>query len=201
MQPMIRLSEIANISLGLPNSGWGMEEDYRGYAVRLVESGGLGDTCWLGLDNLKEVVVPSYEGVDRYLLRPYDVLVTARASTVQAALVPPAVSRTVASVTLLVVRAHDTGSGMEHFIWYFLTSRWGQAQLKRRVTVGATLTTLSAAGLGEVELPVPSRDVLQRIASLVEASENAYTLTLEAARLRREALRDSIIGTLESTSR
>ena len=201
MQPMTRLSEIANISLGLPNSGWKMESDYEGYPVQLVDSGSLGHTCWLELDDSRTVVVPSYEGVERYLLRPYDILVTARASAVQAALVPPAVSRTVASVTLLMVRAHDTGSGMGHFIWYFLTSRSGQAQLKRQVTVGATLTTLSAAGLGEVELPVPSREVLQRIASLVEASENAYTLTLEAARLRREALRDSIIGTLESTSR
>lgn len=178
-----------------------MEGDYRGYAVRLVESGSLGDTCWLNLDDSKEVVVPSYEGTDRYLLRPYDVLVTARASTVQAALIPPAVSRTVANVTLLMVRAQDTGSGMGHFIWYFLTSRWGQAQLKRRVTVGATLTTLSATSLGEVELPNPSREVLQRIASLVEASDSAYTLTLEAARLRRDTLRDSIIGTVESTSR
>ena len=86
---------------------------------------------------------------------------------------------------------------MGHYIWYYLTSSWGQAQLKRRVTVSSTLTTLSASNLGEVELPIPSQRDLDQIVSLVEASEAAYTWAIEAARLRRDAVRDSIIGTLD----
>ena len=163
----------------------------------LVESGDLRVASWIDLDELKEVQIHHGAAFERHLLRPYDVLVTARAGYVQASLVPPGVSRTVANVTLLVARPQDRGSGMGHYIWYFLTSSWGQAQLKRRVTVSSTLTTLSASNLGEVELPIPSQRDLDQIVSLVEASEAAYTWAIEAARLRRDAVRDSIIGTLD----
>ena len=127
------------------------------------------------------------------LLRPYDVLVTARAGSVQVALVPPDVSRTVAGITMLVVRPKAPESGMGHWLWYFLTSAHGRAQLAKRITVSATLKSLSARNLGEVEVPVPSARDLDTVARLVEASESAYTSAVEAARLRRDALRDSLI--------
>ena len=167
--------------------------------LHVVESGDRQDTCWVSSEGLKEIEVHYSAPIERHLLRPFDVLVTARAGSVQAALVPPGVSRTVASVTLLVVRPHDRESGMGHYLWYFLTSSWGQAQLQRRVTVSSTMTTLSASNLGGVELPVPPQRDLDRIAALVEASEAAYARTIEAARLRRDAVRDSIIGAVDPT--
>ena len=110
------------------------------------------------------------------------------------ALVPPDVHRTVAGITLLVVRPKRPESGMGHWLWYFLSSSHGKAQLARRMNVTSTITSLSAKNLGEVQIPVPSDRDLDAIAQLVEASEAAYTSTVEAARLRRETLRDSIIN-------
>ena len=78
---------------------------------------------------------------ERHLLRPYDVLVTARGDCVQAALVPRDVERMVASVTLLVVRTHRPEFGMGHYLWYFLTSAQGQAQLQRQLTVSPSVTS------------------------------------------------------------
>ena len=125
-------------------------------------------------------------------------LVTARGDCVQAALVPRAVERMVASVTLLVVRTHQPEFGMGHYLWYFLTSSQGQAQLQRRLTVSPSVTSLSASNLSEVKLSVPSAQKLNQIARLVEASENAYAATLKAARIGRAAIRDSIIGEVQS---
>ena len=196
---MYRINDIANVTQGLSTFGRGAGVRPGELTLQMVESGDLGDSCWVTLGELREIEVANYNRIERHLLRPYDVLVTARAGYVQAALVPPGVSRTVASVTLLVVRPHERGSGMGAYIWYFLTSTWGQAQLKRRLTVSSTLTSLSARNLGEVELSVPSPRELDRIAWLVEASEEAYALTLEAARLRRDALRDSIISGIGAT--
>ena len=133
---------------------------------------------------------------ERHLLRPLDVLVTARSGSVQVALVPPAVSRTVAGVTLLVVRAKRPESGMGHWLWYCLTSSLGRTQFAKRMTVSATLKSLSAKNLGEVRVPVPSPRDLDAVARLVEASEEAYESAIEAARLRREALRDAVIHEL-----
>ena len=133
---------------------------------------------------------------ERHLLRPFDVLVTARAGSVQAALVPPQVSRTVAGVTLLVVRAREPSTGMGHWLWYFLTSSFGRAEMTKRLVVSATIKALSAGSLGEIEIPVPPSGALERVAHLVEASEEVYASELQAAILRRETLRDGIVRSL-----
>ena len=151
-------------------------------------------------DGLREIGLVRRVRTERHLLRPYDVLVTARAGSVQVVLVPPDVSRTVAGITMLVVRPKAPESGMGHWLWYYLTSAHGRAQLAKRITVSATLKSLSARNLGEVEVPVPSTRDLDTVARLVEASEAAYTSAVEAARLRRDALRDSLIKEIERKS-
>ena len=161
--------------------------------LRIVESGDVRDDGWLELDGLREVGVVQSARTERHLLRPFDVLVTARAGFAQAALVSPDVSRTVAGVTLLVARPKLPESGMGHWLWYFLTSAHGRAQLAKRMTVSATTTLLSAKNLGEVEVPLPSPRELDLVARLVEASEAAYASAVQTARMRREALRDAIV--------
>ncbi len=85
---------------------------------------------------------------------------------------------------------------MGHWLWYFLTSTFGRVQLAKRLTVSATVKSLSASSLGEIEAPLPSPDDLERVASLVEASEEAFTSAVQAAVLRRETLRDGTVRSL-----
>ena len=108
---MQRIVELANVSQGLARSGRAAGARAGDWNVRIAESGDVRDG-WLKLDRLKEIGVLHNTRTERHLLRPFDVLVTARAGSVQSALVPPAVSRTVASVTLLVVRPKEPESGM-----------------------------------------------------------------------------------------
>ena len=190
---MIHIAELADVYQGLARAGRGAGARPGDWMLRIVESGDVRDDGWLDLSGLREVGVLQGVRTERHLLRPFDVLVTARAGSVQVALVPPDVSRTVAGVTLLVARAKQPESGMGHWLWYFLSSAHGRAQLAKRLTVSATVTSLSAGSLGEVEVPVPSPRKLDMVARLVEASEAAYVSTVEAARLRREALRDAVI--------
>ena len=65
------------------------------------------------------------------------------------------------------------------------------------MTVTATLMSLSAKSLGEIEVPVPSARELDAVARLVEASEEVYAESVEAARLRRETLRDLLLYAVE----
>ena len=160
---MQRIVELANVSQGLARSGRAAGARAGDWNVRIAESGDVRDG-WLKLDRLKEINVHHNTRTERHLLRPFDVLVTARAGWVQSALVPPAVSRTMASVTLLVVRPKEPESGMGHYLWYFLTSGYGRAQIGKRMTTSATLTSLSAKDLAEVEIPVPARRELDLIA-------------------------------------
>ena len=190
------INEIAYVFQGLARSGRGAGIRHGEWAVRLVESGDIHEDGWLNIRNLRGIDLVRSRRTERHLLRPFDILITARAGSVQLALVPPQVSLTVAGVTLLVIQAKEPESGMGHYLWYFLTSAFGRSQLVKRLTVNATITSLSASAVGEVEVPMPSPRELDQVARLVEASEEAYASAVQAARLRRETVRDSVIQQL-----
>ena len=195
-ESVLRIADLADVYQGMVRAGRGAGAQHGDWVLRLVESGDLGDDGWLDLKELREVGVVQSTRTERHLLRPLDLLVTARAGSSQLALVPPGVSKTVAGATLLVVRTKRPESGMAHWLWYFLTSARGRAQAIKRMTVSASLTSLTAAGLSGVEVPVPAEGDLHSIARLVEASEAAYTSAVEAARLRRETLRDVLVESI-----
>ena len=190
---MSLLLGLAEIYQGLARAGRGAGVRHGEWMLRLVESGDVNEDGWLKLEGLREVGVVRGVRTERHLLRPYDVLVTARSGSIHSVLVPPEVYRTVAGVTLQVVRPKQPELGMGHWLWYFLTSTYGCAQIEKRLTVSSTVTSLSASSLGEIEVPVPSPRELNLVARLVEASESAYNSAVEAARIRREAIRDSVI--------
>ena len=153
---MERIGDITHVYQGLARAGRGAGARRGEWMLRIVESSDLHDDGWLDLGGLREVGVVQGVRTERHLLRPFDVLVTARSGSVQVALVPPDVSRTVAGITLLVIRAKKPETGMGHWLWYFLASAHGRAQLSNRMTVSATLKSLSAKSLSEIETPVPS---------------------------------------------
>ena len=190
------MKDIAQISQGLARVGHGAGTRQGEWFLRVAESGNISENVWLPLEELREVSVAWNHRSERHLLRPFDVLVTARAGSVQAALVPPQVSRTVAGVTLLVVRAKEPTFGMGHWFWYFLTSTFGQVEMTKRLVASATMKTLSARSLGEIEIPLPTPGALEWIAMLVEASEEAFASALRAATLRREIIRDGLVQSL-----
>ena len=168
------------------------------WTLQLVESGDIQDDGWLCLEGLREIDLVRSSRTERYVLQPFDLLVTARSGSVQLAIVPSQVPGIVAGVTLLVVRAGAPESGMGHYLWYYLTSSDGRRQLVKRLTVNATITSLSAGAIADVEIPLPSSRQLTQIANLVEASEEAYTAAINVAKLRREMVRDSVISEIVS---
>ncbi len=160
--------------------------------LRVAEAGDIEDGR-LEVDGLREIGFVQNPHTERHLLRPFDVLVTARSGRIQAALVPTHVSRTVAGITLLVIRPRRPESGMGHWLWYYLTSAQGQAELAKRITVNATSFSLSATSLSEVGVPVPAPRRLDLMARLVETTEAVYSSEMRVAQMRREVLRDAIV--------
>lgn len=188
---MKRIFTLAHITQGLAMSGRGAGTRGGDWQLRMANSRDI-EGGWLATEGLREVRVEHNPRTERHLLRPYDILVAARGGEGRAALVPAGVSRTVAGVTLLVVRPHDPGSGMGHYLWYFLTSAYGEAQIKRAAR-GTSVPLLTAGSMAEIKVPMPSARELDLFARLVEASEQAYASAIHTARLRRETLRDALI--------
>ncbi|MCY3912590.1 MAG: hypothetical protein OXG43_05000 [Chloroflexi bacterium] len=190
---MNAIADVAEVFQGLARSGRGAGARPGQWTLRIVESTDVRGDGWLEVASLREIGIVQNSRTERHLLRPFDVLVTARAASVQVAIVPPNVSRTVAGVTLLVVRPRSPESGMGHWLWYFLASTHGRSLLAKRMTVNASLSSISARNLAEVQIPVPSGPELDRMARLVEASEAARAAARQAAALRHETLRDSLV--------
>lgn len=195
----MNLSAVTDISQGIVTAGRGAGARPGDWRLSVVESADIVDGR-VDLEGGREIDVERTERAERHLLRPFDILVTARAQNVRAALVPPEVSRTVAGSTLLVVRTPDPGSGLAHFIWYYLTSTRGRAELAARLTA-TSLPTLSVKALGNVPLMVPPPADLRRLVELIEASQETYDAAIEAARIRHEVLRDSIIAEVAAQER
>lgn len=186
------LSHVVTVTQGLVTSGRGAGVRPGEWELTVIESNDIGD------DRLqpssRTVSVEHSPRTERHLLRPYDVLVTARSQAVKVALVPPWITRSVASSTLLVIRPVEREAGLGHYIWYYLTSVQGRSAIESQLVSSQTLASLSAKNLGAVEVPIPSRARLNTIAQLVDESERAYEAAVRAARLRRESVRDAIIA-------
>ena len=75
------------------------------------------------------------------------------------------------------------------------TMETGHSAALARMT-GAGVPALTAASLGEVELPLPGPAELRHLTMLIETTEQAYGAAMEAAHLRRTLYRDAIVARL-----
>lgn len=196
----VAIGEFALVTQGLNTSGPGAGARPGDWEMAVVDSADIQDDR-LNLGDLRTVSIQRNVKTEKHLLRPQDVLITARSTTIKSALVPPALTRTVAGATLLVVRPREPELGLGHYLWYFLTSSHGRAQVASRLKAGATIASLSAKSLEEITVPLPHPRRLNRLADLIEESERAYASALDAAQQRRVVIRDSIIGSLRPPMR
>ncbi len=165
------------------------------WRLSIVESADIEDDRLVARSGeLRTVDVVQNAWTERQLLRPFDILVTARSRKVKAALVPADTARTVASATLLVVRVADPLSGLAHYLWYFLTSTRGRALVEAQITQGVTIPTLSGGALADVPVPLPDAATLRGFPRFVEATISAHDAAVSAARIRRDIIRDAVIG-------
>lgn len=195
MNAQYLLRELVSVTQGLSTSGPGAGAKPGDWVVQMVDSADIQDDRLL-LEGLRDVAIQRNVRTEKHLLRPYDVLVTARSTTIKCALVPPAVSRTVAGATLLVIRPFEPETGIGHYVWYFFTSAYGRAQIAGRLNTSSTIASLSARSLEEIMVPLADARHLHRLTSLIEESERAYAAGLEAVQQRRTVVRDHIINSL-----
>ena len=189
---MQSLANISDIRQGLSVAGRSAGARPGDWAIRVVESADIVNDS-LALKGLREIKVKRDGRSKGYLLEPFDILVTARSQAVKVALTPASVSRTVAAATLLVVRTPDPGTGLAHFLWYYLSSTRGRSEVASKLT-STSVPTLSARALGELPVTVPPSSEMHRMANLIEAIETSREASVEAVRVRHDVLRDVIIA-------
>src|SRR3990172_1222264 len=189
-----RLSEVATVRQGLSRSGRSAGARPGEWEVELISGNNIREDRLAGPFEL--IRIPHNSLTERHLLEPYDVLVTGKSTSAKAAYVSPFIGSAVANSTLLVVRPSDKDIGL--FVWWYLTSPEGRAQVEARMVASATLSSLPPSALPNLEVPLPNGSRLRKFAELIEASERAYSAAREAAELRRSAVRAAFIGKLRT---
>jgi hypothetical protein len=189
MAQLFPLSQVATVAQGLVTSGQGAGARSGDWVVQEVSLRNVEDDR-IDLTSLSTIAIEFNRRTEKHLLKPYDVLVTARSTVVKAALVPPSLTPAVANSTLSVVRATEPEMGV--FLWWFFTSRYGRAQLQARM-VGSAVMLLRAGALLDIEVPIPAMREVRNIADLIETSELAYEAAIRAAEIRHETIRDYLM--------
>ncbi|MEZ4554193.1 MAG: hypothetical protein R3B59_09835 [Dehalococcoidia bacterium] len=193
----MRIGEVATVTPGMATTKRAAGARAGQWRLDVVESGDIEDDR-LHLGGLRRIEVWRTAWAEKHPLRPFDLLITARSRVVKVALVPPGTTGTVAASTLLVVRPSEPGSGIGQYLWYYLTSTRGRGALEAGVRIGASIPSLSASAVAELEIPLPPPAELRSLARMIEASEETYQASVRAVELRRETLRDAVIDRLAS---
>ena len=187
----MNLGSVAKIRQGMGLSGSGVGAKSGDWCLSLIESSDIVDDQ-VSLSDLRGVAVQRNTRTATHLLQPYDILVTARAQNVSVALIPPRIAETVAGPTLIVVRVPDPGTGLAHFLWYYLSSTIGRTRIADRLTL-SSLPTLSVRALRDLPVPRTPKRGLSRLADLVDAAEESRAAARAAVRLRHAGVRDALI--------
>lgn len=185
---LARLGELARIRPGIATSGRAAGARSGDWELRVASVGDITDDV-LEVAGLPTARFERSWRVEEHLLRPDDLLVSARTTVYKAALVPPELERAVANATLLVVRPRQDWFGLSAYLWCYLTSSIGRPEVESRMLRSTTLFTLTASALADAPVPLPAPAELRALADLVETGERAYAGELAAARLRRQVVR------------
>lgn len=149
------------------------------------------------LSRLDQISVPHIADVERYLVRPGDVLLSVRGTQLKVAIVPALLSEAVATATLAVIRLVD-GVLVPEVLAAYLCSPAGQGQLSARARSATGQIALTARDIRDIEVPVPPMEAQRRIADLSREMDAYESAANEAIRQRREALAE-VAATLMGT--
>lgn len=195
-QPLRELAR--EIFVGIP-APRGNSEAGEGVAQRIINVRDLVDGRVLPGEELETVCFSARSAVERYRVCAGDVLLTSRGTQLKVALVGADAAGAVATSNLLVIRPDVQFPGA--LIYAFFCSPSTQAMLLCASRSSGGLLALTARDVGEVRIPVPPAERLERLAQLVEATEVYYAAAVTAARTAREAAQGVVMAELSGSAR
>lgn len=127
----------------------------------------------------------------RYRAAAEDVLVPARSTFFTAAVVPPELDGIVFNSTLIRIRCNPRLH--PRVLSAYLCHPAGLAVIEAINQSGAVQMNITVRAMRELLIPVPTRDEQERLASMLEASDVAYTAAVQSAERRRRLAGDVVM--------
>lgn len=185
----VPLGELARVFAGVPRHRLRGEASPRVPAVNVRDLDHALDPAW----RLGTIPMPDVAAMGPYRLRAGDVLVTARGTRLNSALVPILWAGAVVLSNLIGVRPGPRL--LPHILLAFLRSGSGRQAVDVRRPRRNQLA-LTPGRLREVEVPLPPLAVQDRLAKLARSAEAQYEAAIFAAEARRGLASRIIVAAL-----
>jgi len=172
----MKLSAVADVQMGYSFRSR-LEHDPEG-TVAVVQMKDIDETNLLHIGQATRVVLPL--GKSHHFLRAGDVLFRSRGRSHGAALVPETIGTSVLAAPMLLIRPRRV---LPAYLSWYLNASTTQAQLAAR-SEGTSVRMISAEALKELDIPLPSPIVQQRIVRAATLADQEQRLMARIATLR-----------------
>lgn len=186
--PFRALKDLATISVGVTTPPRRDGEPSYGPEYPVVSVGSLQQEGIAPRDTLAHLpLVLSDAERSRAMLRPGDVLLSARGAALRMALVHDEHAGAVASSTLLVIRSLGQVGGAT--LYAALRTPVSVQRLEQIARTSTATRAWRPSDVGAITLPVPPHDVQEMVRQLVEADGEYQSAALRALELRQDVVR------------
>ncbi|MFV1951767.1 MAG: restriction endonuclease subunit S [Nitrospinota bacterium] len=142
------------------------------------------DNGQISIKGLDTMIVDSHRDIDRYMVRPGDVVITCRGTLLKSAVVPEALNGYLITSNLIAIRLN--GDFESVLLSAFFQSPVGQKILLSNVRSSTMQIALTVSDIEKIEVPLIPVEIQKRLAGLIAASDNYYKAAIESANLRRD---------------
>lgn len=187
--PTAKLKTLADLQAGLPTTARdaaGDRSDILLITVRAIRGGQIDREAIHGLD------AEDADADDRYRVEADDLLMPARSTSLQVAVVPGDLAGAVFNATLIRIRCVG-GRLAPALLKAYFDHPEGRAQVEAASQSGTHQMNVTVAALGEIDIPVPPLDQQAELAATLQSADRAYASGIEAARRRWVLAHDIII--------
>lgn len=193
----IKIGQLCTLVSGATNSLFTREASEEEKNIKVLKGADLDQEGQIVIDNMEEVRITTHKDISHYMLQEGDVVVMARGSAIRAGFVTKSISeaKILASANFIIIRSQQNKLRGE-VITAYLNSPLGQSILLG-LSIGAAIQHIPASKLKELEIPVPSIQVQNKIAQLYYASKEAYESTLELAEQQKRTANAKILNLIQ----
>ena len=177
--PTTTLGDIAHIFVGVPTIS--RDESLDPSAANVLTVRCVGDSAF---DPSGMIAVDFGErDVDRYRVKPDDVLLPSRSTALRACLVPPTVVDCVINATVIGIRPSQAIH--PRILVAFLSGEAGAAAVQEVSQTGTVQMNNTVSGLSKIIIPLMPLVEQQQLVELLNANDIAYQTAIQAAECRR----------------
>lgn len=126
---------------------------------------------YIAKDNLSKIDLQEYQ--TRAMIEKNDIIISSRGSF-RASIIKNNMTNAIASSSVYILRVEDKNI-LPEYLAIFLNSVDGQKKIKKKMT-GSVIKTILRKDLENVKIPIPSKDIQNKIIDLYRNNQNQQKL-------------------------